>query len=133
MESPVCYVNPDGFPFWECVIVFAGALALLAFRCRGLFEPGKRIIGTGGMALGLLALAAGVTARHETLGHGAALLALFAIAFSVATIGKMDDLKVAAEDQRRGETPGLAPIIVVLRIAVLAPLIYLAYWCMLKA
>jgi hypothetical protein len=129
----VRYLNPDSFPIWESAVVFAAALALLSFRCRELFEPGKRIVGTAGMTAGMLVLALAVTARHETVGHGAALLALFAVTFSLASIGKMEELKIAAEDQRRGEAPGLAPIIVVLRIAVLAPLVYLAYWLMLKA
>jgi hypothetical protein len=142
----VQYVNLSIAPLWECISVAALSIVLLVWRSWKLFEPDKRVKSALIMAIGATAYTCSVLARRESFGQGVALLALVAVSFWLATIGRIDEFaQEVAQSRRAGKGSGAranggragngsssASTSVVRRLAVIACLIAVSYWLVMK-
>ena len=137
------YVNLDAAPLWESLVVAVISAGLLIWRCWTLFPPSKRTRSALGMAAGAAAYTGSVLARRDSFGHGVELLALVAVSFSIASIGKLEAYRLelqqaraasatssrgrSAEADAQNAARSVAPTIV-LRLTAVAIVIAVAYW-----
>jgi len=92
------------------------------------------------MTIGLIAYAGSVLARHEAFGQGVALLALVAVSFWLASLGRLEAFAMEVASTRRakkssgsaggasGSVGSAATTSVVRRLLVISCALALAYW-----